>query len=128
MNDIASQEDIQLLVDSFYQKVKLDPVIGFIFTEVVPISWEEHMPVMYAFWGSILLGTSTYQANPMAKHLALDQKVTLTPEHFERWLRLWKSTVREHFSGEKAEEAISRASGIAALMQYKVEQNRPVNP
>ncbi len=44
MKDIQDPKDIQYLVDSFYKKVLQDDVIGYIFTEVVAISWEKHIP------------------------------------------------------------------------------------
>jgi len=49
MNDISTEADIKLLIDEFYKKVIDDSTIGFIFTEVVQLSWEHHIPVMYSF-------------------------------------------------------------------------------
>lgn len=123
-NDITSQEDIQLLVDSFYKKVLVDPIIGFIFTEVVQLSWEKHIPIMYAFWTSILLPPGDYTGNPMGKHFQLDKKVHFTKVHFDKWLQLWEETVNENFIGDKATEAITRAKNIAAIMFHKIEQQR----
>lgn len=120
--DILTEADIHLLVDEFYKKVVADPVIGFIFTQVVQLSWQKHIPIMYSFWGSLLLGTNTYAGNPMIKHLELDKLFPLTKEHFDRWLVLWEGTVQEHFAGPKADEAISRAKNIAGVMQLKIAQ------
>jgi hemoglobin len=124
MHDITTGADIELLVDSFYKKVIADPTIGFIFTDVVTLSWQKHIPVMYSFWGSLLLGQNTYKGNPMVKHMELDKLVTLTPAHFDKWLQLWVSTVNELFGGPKADEAIERARSIAGIMRLKVEQSR----
>lgn len=123
-NDITTGADIKLLVDVFYKKVLPDPVIGFIFTDIVKLSLENHMPIMYSFWGSVLLGENKYSGNPMTKHIELDKKVALTNTHFERWLFLWEQTVRELFEGEKANEAIVRAKNIAAIMQHKIGQSQ----
>ena len=123
-HDIISEADIQLLVDSFYKKVIHDPIIGFIFTDVVQLSWEKHIPIMYAFWTSILLPPSNYHGNPMSNHFELDKKVQLTQEHFDKWLLLWEQTVNENFAGSKAEEAITRAKNIAAIMLLKIKQQR----
>jgi hemoglobin len=81
--EIKTAKDVHLLVDTFYEKVIHDPIIGFIFTEVVQLSWEKHIPVMYAFWGSILLDEHSYSGNPMMKHIELDKKIALTPAHFD---------------------------------------------
>ncbi len=126
MHDIESEADVKKLVDSFYRKVIVDPVIGFIFTEVVTITWEEHMPVMYAFWSTTLLGSSVYTGNPMLKHLELDKKIKLRKEHFDRWLLLWDETVTANFEGKIAAEAIQRARNIASLMQHKINQQRAI--
>lgn len=124
MNDITTETDIKLLVDEFYKKVIVDPSIGFIFTEVVQLSWEKHIPVMYSFWSTLLLGTNTYTGNPMVKHFELDKLVPLTKNHFDKWLELWEGTVEENFKGAKADEAKTRAKNIAGIMQFKIEEKR----
>ncbi len=120
--DIQSEEDVRHLVDQFYLMVLADPLIGFIFTDVVQLSWEHHMPTMYSFWSSILLDTTSYKGNPMVKHIALNEKTPLVKEHFDRWLSLWEGTVNSLYRGERAELAISRAKSIALLMQHKIEK------
>ncbi|WP_424964213.1 group III truncated hemoglobin [Ekhidna sp.] len=121
MSDITNRKDIELLVDAFYEQVIVDESIGEFFTEVVKLDWEVHIPIMYNFWETILLDNMVYKGNPMLKHIQLSQKRMLEPHHFERWLELWEATIKNHFEGLKAEEAISRAKQIASLMKYKVE-------
>lgn len=122
MKDIESRKDVELLVDKFYEKVLKDEVIGFIFTEVTPISKETHMPIMYDFWCSILLNSNSYKGNPMIKHFAINEKHPLEKAHFEKWLSLWKATLKKHFEGPVAKEAYNRANQIAHLMEYKMAQ------
>lgn len=122
MQDIASRNDVEYLVNNFYKKVLKDDVIGYLFTDVVQLDWEKHMPIMYDFWESILLGKSNYKGNAMLKHIDLNKKESLRPEHFERWLLLWEDTLNKNFSGKKADEALSRARQIAGLIQWKIEQ------
>lgn len=124
MNDILTQSDTKELIDAFYKKVVADPVIGTFFTDVIELSWDEHIPIMNNFWNSILLGTGTYHRNPMIKHIELDRKKQLEEKHFQRWLSLWEETVRETYAGATAEEAISRAKNIAVLMHHKVRSSR----
>lgn len=118
--DIENEADVKLLVDSFYAKVLKDDVIGFIFTDVARISLESHMPVMYKFWRTILLGSNDYQGNPMTKHFELNKKTALLPEHFSRWKNLWFKTLEHLFEGERATEAKNRANTIAYLMETKM--------
>ena len=122
MKDIENRQDIEKLVDEFYKKVRVDDVIGHFFMDLVEINWDKHMPVMYDFWETTLLGNLKYKGNPMSKHFDLNKKQLLEPDHFERWLSLWESTIKDHFVGEVAEEAIQRARQIAGLMKYKMEQ------
>lgn len=121
--EIADRSDIQLLVDEFYKKVLQDGLIGHFFTEVVQISWEKHMPVMYQFWESVLLGQATYRGNAMVPHIELNRKSPLRPEHFGRWQQLWGETLDEHFTGEKVDEAKRKAEQMALLMQFKIEKS-----
>ncbi|NMM47402.1 group III truncated hemoglobin [Marinigracilibium pacificum] len=118
--DISERKDIELMVSSFYKEVLNDDVIGYLFTEVVKLDFDHHMPIMYDFWESVLLGGRNYSGNPMTPHFNLHEKESLKETHFERWIKLWEQTIRNHFEGPKANEAISRAKQIAGLMQFKI--------
>ena len=120
--EITTEQDIRLLVNSFYDKVNGDPSIGFIFNDIAKVDWEKHMPVMYSFWESVLFGAGRYKGNPMPVHMHLNQKIKLERKHFERWLQLFHATVDELFTGEKAELAKQRATSIATVMQIKIIQ------
>ena len=66
--DIENRNDIELLINSFYDKVKKDKTIGYIFNDVAKVNWEAHLPVMYNFWEGIIFNKSTYNGNPMVVH------------------------------------------------------------
>jgi len=124
LNDISSRADIELLVTKFYEKAIPDAVIGHFFTSVISIDWEVHIPVIVDFWENILLGTGKYNGNPMDKHFALNKLAPLEPVHFARWLMLWNETVNELYAGPIANNAVSRATTIAGLMEYKMQNSR----
>lgn len=124
MKDIQSREDIVTLVDRFYKKVLFDDLIGIFFNEIVKLDTKVHIPIMYDFWESTLLGSRSYKGNPMIKHIQLDRIKSIKQEHFERWIGLWEETVGENFNGEKAALAIQRAKQIGDLMQHKLKMNR----
>jgi hemoglobin len=115
-SDIATQEDIKTLVDKFYDKVNQDELLSPIFNDFSKIDWDKHMPIMYTFWGSILLQSATYRGQPFPKHLRLPVNET----HFERWLVLFYQTINENFVGPKANEAMQRAVNIANVFMYKM--------
>lgn len=127
MKDIQNRKDIELLVDAFYKRIIVDDVIGFFFTKVIELDWDKHIPIMYDFWETILLGNIKYKGNPMLKHIDLNKKAALKPEHFARWLELWQITLSENFSGKNADEALNRAKQIGALMEFKVGQDTSKN-
>jgi len=124
MTDIKFREDIDALVEAFYRKIMIDPTIGHVFTQVVQLDLEAHLPVICDFWESILLGNMIYRGNPMLKHLELAERTALKQVHFEVWLGHWEQTVRSLYSGEKADLAVQRAQDIGRLMQFKIEQRR----
>jgi len=118
--DIETIADIKLLVNSFYEKVKADPVIGYIFNEVAKVDWEKHLPVMYNFWENAIFYTGGYTGNPMETHKCLNRLTPLRPEHFEQWNKLFAGTVDDLFSGEKATLAKQRALSISTVMKIKI--------
>ncbi len=119
--DISSRQDIEQLIISFYEKVKQDPTIGFIFTEIVKINWQQHIPVIVDFWEGILLDNPVYQRNAMEVHYHLNNQIPLQREHFKTWLTLFNSTVNELFDGRIATLAKTRAKSIADVMQFKMD-------
>ena len=112
-HDILTRADIEVLVDRFYEKVQKDTLIGPVFRHV---NWPHHLPIMYNFWSSMLLGDQSYRGNPFQKHLPLP----IEGKHFDRWLQLFRETVAENFLGEKADEVIMRAENIAGIFQMRM--------
>ena len=113
MKDIISRAEVEILVNRFYDRVKADALLAPVFAHV---DWPHHLPVMYNFWSSILLGDMSYNGSPMSKHLGL----AIRGEHFTRWLKLFVETVDAEFEGAIAEEAKNRAQNIANLFQHKM--------
>ena len=120
MSDIESRADIEKLIVSFYEKVKLDTTIGFIFNEVVAMDWPHHIPVIVDFWETILLDNPVYKKNAMEVHYDLNKKVALKKEHFTSWLYLFTSTIDELYEGKIATLAKTRAKSIADVMLFKM--------
>jgi hemoglobin len=119
--DIANKEDIILLVNTFYDSVKENSILGYIFNDVAKIDWQTHLPKMYTFWGSLLLAEHSYEGNPMEKHITLSKITTMSETEFSEWLLLFTKTVDTLFEGETANEAKLRAGNIARLMLHKIQ-------
>ena len=117
--DIKDRADIIRLINSFYEKVKKDETIGYIFNDVAKVDWDHHLPIMYDFWEGVIFQTGNYQGNPMRVHVNLNERTPLQPAHFARWKHLFIETVNELFEGDKAELARQRAVSIATMMEIK---------
>lgn len=115
-NDICHLDDIKLIVDSFYDKVREDTLLAPIFNGVIQDRWPEHLETMYTFWQTVLLGEHTYTGSPFPPHANLPVSKT----HFDQWLTLFFNTIDDHFEGEKADEAKWRASRMAEVFQFKI--------
>lgn len=118
--DIQSREDIILLVDTFYQKVRQDDLLGPIFNDKVRIDWVKHLPVMYDFWENVVFYTGNYAGNPMRVHQQMHQRFPLTKQDFERWLEYFFQTVDDLFLGDNADLIKQRAQSIATVMELKI--------
>lgn len=131
MNDIRTREDIALLVNTFYRKVREDEQIGEFFNSRIKgdDEWAKHEAKLVNFWESTLFLTASYTGNPMRVHLEVDKdnSYTIDHNHFGRWQLLWISNVKEHFEGEKATLAIERARNIAHHMNMRLFMNKPEN-
>ncbi len=120
-NDIATRADVELLVNTFYDGIRVHSLLGPIFNDMAKVNWETHLPKMYSFWSSLLLGEHSFSGNPMATHVALSKNIPLTALEFSEWIELFNATVDDLFEGEKANEAKIRAANIARLMLFKIE-------
>ena len=121
-----TEQQISVLVDRFYDKVRLDPDIGPIFNAIVG-DWPHHLATLKDFWSTVLLTTGRYKGDPMMTHLQLP----LDPDHFERWLALFAETATEVLSPNHAATVIAKSQRIAqnfkagiALQQSKATTQR----
>ncbi len=130
LRDIENREDVFLLVNAFYSKVKKDAFIGHIFLEIIPEhEWEPHIEKLTDFWETNLFFVRKYKGNPMKAHKAVDThfKNAITQQHFGKWLELWFTTVNELFEGTKATHAKERARNIASALFMRMFEARPSN-
>jgi hemoglobin len=118
--DIETRADCERLVRAFYGRALVDPIIGFLFTDVAKLDLEAHVPRITNFWETILLGARSYGGGAFRPHVELHFKVPLKRGHFDRWLYLWAMTLDELFAGERAELAKSHATRVAAAFESRL--------
>ncbi|MBX3364587.1 MAG: group III truncated hemoglobin [Phycisphaeraceae bacterium] len=103
---------IRRLVDTFYDTVKADELLGPIFAAHVE-NWSLHLPKMYAFWSTVVLRTGRYAGRPLEVHQRIPG---LRQEHFDRWVSLWIKTVADMVPPEVHEVFTIPAQRMAASM------------
>ena len=118
--DIAGRAEIETLVNAFYDRVRGDEVLGFIFNEVAQTNWTAHLPKMYAFWETVLFRSGGYTGNPLAAHAKLVPLTDMGRAQFDRWLMLFRGTVDDLFAGEKAEHIKNCAEDMANVIHARI--------
>lgn len=119
-NDIQTLDDIKLLVNSFYGKIRTNELLGPIFNGIIQDRWPQHLEKMYRFWQTVLLGDHTYYGSPFPPHA----KLPVEQKHFDTWLGLWYETLDESFEGVKADEAKWRGDKMAVMFLSKINYYR----
>lgn len=114
--EIEKIEDIRMLVDTFYGKVREDELLGPIFNGIIQDKWEEHLEKMYRFWQTVLLDEHTYYGSPFAPHA----QMPIRENHFNQWVKLFHSTIDSLFEGERAEKTKKQSEQMASIFQSKI--------
>lgn len=108
----VSEDDLMRLVKEFYSKASADPVLGPVFARAIP-DWEGHYQIVQNFWSRTLLGTTRYSGLPFAAHIPLQLK----PEHFVRWVALFKDTANHVLEPVAAARAIAKVEHMSTCFQ-----------
>ncbi len=123
--EIKAEEDVHLLVRTFYAKVQEDDLLGPIFNSIIT-DWEEHYDRLTDFWMTNLFFKKKYLGNPMEQHIAVDKMHNggINELHFGVWLNLWFATVDQLFEGEVATIAKNRARNMSTFIHLKIFEAR----
>ena len=120
--DIATRGNIELLMNTFYERLLADENISYIFTDVAKLDIKTHIPVIADFWETVLLNKNVYHTNTMKIHLELNDKKPLEKVYFDVWLNHFNNSIEEFFEGDIALLAKQRARSVATVMQIKIAQ------
>lgn len=128
VKDVNDRADLLEIITRFYQSMLKDPIIGFIFTDVVKIELERHLPIIVDFWDDILFShvqiEKQYTGNPLQKHLEISQKLPLTSGHFTRWLFLFNQAVDERHAGDNVDRMKARAEMVASSISAAITKRK----
>ena len=120
--DIEGRADIETLVNTFYDRVRTNATLGFIFERVAQTNWETHLPKMYAFWETVLFRSGGFTGNPLAAHAKLVPMTEMGRVQFDEWLALFRGTVDDLFAGEKATHIKAAAADMANVIHLRINQ------
>lgn len=126
LKDISNRQDISLIVNEFYTKVREDALLGDIFNNQIQ-DWDFHLNRITNFWDQILFQTRKYVGNPMETHVKVDKHAnySIEPVHFGKWLELWFSTINEYFEGEHTEILKNQARKMQTVLYMRMWENKP---
>lgn len=92
-----NQENIGILVRTFYPRVLEDKVLAPFFIEKLGNNienrhWKAHLTLLTEFWKFVALGFDDYSGNPLQPHELIKG---LDREAFTAWLNLFHKTIDE---------------------------------
>ena len=110
-----NRENIEIMVNIFYQKVLKDEVVGPFFIaklgdDMKNDYWQPHIELLVNFWSSMILHDASYDGNPMRPHFYLGE---LTHDVFKQWLKLFAETVDGIYIPKLGAEFKERGENIA---------------
>lgn len=112
---LFTDDEIDLLVETFYARVRQHHRLGPIFEEAIgPDGWPHHLATLKDFWSSVLNTTGRYKGQPMLVHQRIP---ALTEGLFMPWLNLFHQTCVELFDAPRAAIVGQKAERIAASLK-----------
>ena len=109
---------IEALVRDFYEQVARDPELGPIFRRAID-DWEAHLLTLMDFWSSVTLRSGRFHGHPMQKHQAV---LGIKPDHFARWLDLFRESAARIAPAEIAAIFVERAERIGETLRLGVQR------
>jgi hemoglobin len=120
--DIETNDDLYLIMKTFYDYLLSDDDMRPIFVDVAKIDLEPHLQDLVLFWENMLFRPNGYRKPVMHLHIDIHKKYPFKEIHFEKWLNYLTKSVNDNFEGNKANELLQRANHIALVMKHKTQQ------
>ncbi|MEP6928470.1 MAG: group III truncated hemoglobin [Flavobacterium sp.] len=122
---IESRADLEVLVHTFYTKIRADAEIGFYFNTMIK-DWDAHLEKLTDFWETNLFTVKKYKGNPQEVHNEVDAHFDgkITSNEFGIWLNYWFQTLEELFEGENVETLKRRARKMGTFLFVSMFEHR----
>jgi len=117
--DTVDRGKIEQMVREFYTVVLKDDILSPFFIKALGDDlkngkWYEHLNTLVNFWMLMMEGEKNYWGDPFPPHAFLGP---LSPETFERWLKLFHEVVYRLFIPEIADKFHKKAAILAEQFQ-----------
>ena len=110
---------IDVLVDRFYDQIKLHAILGPIFETAIGDDWDPHLSRMKDFWASVAMNAGRYSGKPVPAHQK--HSASIEPWHFNIWLGLFKQTLEDTApTSEAVDYFMERAERIAQSLKLAI--------
>lgn len=113
---LGGRPGLERLLSRFYERARNDALLGPIFGAHIH-DWDSHLQTVANFWSNHTGGPVLYRGG-MGRHLRLG----LQPEHFERWLALWRENAEIETGPACAGELHAIARHVASNLQAMAAQ------
>lgn len=120
LGDLDTRTAIHHLVVAFYREVVFDDLLAPVFDEVAETDWAVHIPRLVDYWCTILIGEHSYNGALLDAHREVHRRDPIRAEHFDRWYRLWVTSIDSRWSGPRAEHAKHHAAATAGLISRRL--------
>jgi len=125
MHEVVDRVNINEMVRKFYAKVLDDELLSPFFTKALGNDlkngkWHEHLHTLDNFWMLMMTGKRGYGGDPFPPHAFLGP---LTPETFERWLKLFRETLDSLYVPEIADKFYTKANILAEQFMDNLGMN-----
>ena len=118
MHEMIDEAALKQLVETFYERVRADRVIGPIFLDAIG-DWPEHLEKLHAFWSSVMLTSGRYKGQPLPAHIRHGARIDRAA--FDRWLALWAQVTEDMFEPTIAARFQEKAARIAESLQLGIQ-------
>lgn len=121
--DTVDRVSIEPMVREFYAMIVKDDIVGPYFTKALGEDlkndkWYEHFRTLDKFWLMMVDGEPGYTGDPFGPHAFLPN---LTPEVFERWLKLFHEHIYKYYVPEIADKFYVKAEILANQFAQRLE-------
>jgi len=113
--DTIDRGKIEEMVREFYGNVLKDDIVGPFFiralgNDLKNDKWYEHLNTLVNFWMLMMEGEKNYWGDPFPPHAFIGP---LSPETFDRWLKLFHEVVYRLFLPDIAAKFYTKADKLA---------------